>query len=65
MASLQLCGVFFFLVMDGCTFSGFNFYSAIHSHYKTWTSQDIFYCNSDCIHLKEECHVHLGGLEGE
>jgi len=25
----------------------------------------FFTNNSDCIHLKEECHIHLGWLEGE
>ncbi len=25
----------------------------------------IFLYNSDCIHLKEENHIHLGWLEGE
>ncbi len=32
---------------------------------KLGKSQDIFLYNSDCIHLKEESHIHLGWLEGE
>jgi len=33
--------------------------TTIHHHYKAWKSQDMFKYNSDCIRLREECHIHL------
>ncbi len=54
-----------FFMMDGFTLWGFKISTTIHSYYKAWKSQDIFLCNSDCIRLKEESHIHLGWLEGK
>jgi len=45
-------------MMDRCTFIDFKTEIAIRCHYKAWKSEDIFKLNSDCIRLKEECHIH-------
>ncbi len=36
-----------------------------YPHCKAWRGQDHFLYYSDWIRLKEECHIHLGCLEGE
>ncbi len=60
--SPEPCGVLF--MMDVIYFF-FKITTPIHCHYKSWKSQDIFWYNSDCIHLKEESNIQLGCLEGE
>jgi len=60
---LEPHGLLFF--MDGCIFSVFRMWVTIHNHYKPWRTKDIFKYISDCVRLKEDCHINLGWLEGE
>ncbi len=56
-------------MMDGCTL--LELYWTIENQHpftaiiKLGRARPFFYYNSDCIHLKEESHIHLGLLEGE
>jgi len=61
--SLEPYGLFF--IMDGCIYFRLQNTPPIHYHYKSLESQDIFKYISDCVHLKEDSHIHLGRLEGE
>ncbi len=51
------CGTLFTMGWMRCF--GLLKITPIHCHYKSWKSQDFFKYNSDCIHLKEESHIHL------
>ncbi len=52
-------------MMDGCIFGASKYqlsFTAIINLRRTFF---VFKCNSDCICLEEESHIHLGWLEGE